>query len=75
MSTAENKTQKCKSEVYEEKSTIEGKGVNEMERRGDASVLPLNPAACVRPTPHLHIKLALWLPTLSEGQLSLFLLA
>lgn len=44
-------------------------------REREVSVLCLNPAACSSsPTPHLHIKLALWLPSLSEGQLSLFLL-
>lgn len=45
-----------------------------IEREKELSVLHLNPAACSSPTPHLHIKLALWLPSLSEGQLSLLLL-
>lgn len=52
---------------------MEGKReqVNEMdkEREREVSVLNLNPAACSSPTPYLHIKLALWLPSLSEGQL------
>jgi len=30
--------------------------------------------SCSSPSPHLHINLAPWLPLLSEGQLSLFLL-
>ena len=53
----------------------EKKRMYEMDReRERTQILHLNPAVCSSPTPHLHIKLALWLPSLSQGQLSLFLL-
>lgn len=55
-----------------------GKGVNEInrerDRKSELSILHLNPAGCSSPTTNLHVKLALWLLFLSEGQLSLFLL-
>lgn len=57
-----------------------GKEASEMNKEGgryggsELSVLRLNPAGCCSPTSHLHIKLARWLLSLSEGQLLLFLL-
>ena len=46
----------------------------EKDRKSEHSILHLNPAGCSSPTTNLHVKLALWLLFLSEGQLSLFLL-